>query len=99
MNQQEGPGPQGTPGEVLCCAFFNEAEISQETRPRRFEKLGMQASQAQPPSLSVESYIYSLQTLCVYGSYLTMCLSSAHESVLAELNVSPFQLTSFLQLS
>lgn len=33
MNQQEGPGPTGTPGKGLGCAFLGEAKVSEDLGP------------------------------------------------------------------
>jgi len=45
-------------------------------------------SMSEPLSLSIESYLYSLQTLRVlHGSCLTLCLALACDSVLAKLHV------------
>ena len=80
MNQQEEPGLPGTSGEVLCLASLKETMITEDWRPR---SLLCRASYAnKPPSQSVESYLYSLQTSRVFhGSYLTTCLASARASV------------------
>jgi hypothetical protein len=34
MSEQEESGSTGRPGEVLGCAFLNEAKISEDTKPR-----------------------------------------------------------------
>ena len=80
MNQQEEPGLPGTSGEVLCLASLKETMITEDWRPRSLLCRASYASK--PPSQSVESYLYSLQTSRVlHGSYLTTCLASARASV------------------
>jgi hypothetical protein len=86
MTHQEKPVPPGTPGEVLCCASLNEAEISEEVL--------QSYKQAKPLSLFTESYLYpSKHRVSSTG------LASAHKSVLAKLHVSLYQLTSLCQLA
>ena len=87
MNQQEEPGLPGTSGEVLCLASLKETMITEDWRPRSLLCRASYASK--PPSQSVESYLYSLQTSHVlHGSCLIMCLSSARESDLAKVHTS-----------
>ena len=57
-SQQEQPEPVRMPGEVLCRASINEVKIREDRRPTKPSK----ASYASTPSLSIESYLYSLQT-------------------------------------
>ena len=57
-SQQEQPEPVRMPGEVLCRASINEVKIRGDRRPTKPSK----ASYASTPSLSIESYLYSLQT-------------------------------------
>ena len=57
-SQWEGPEPAGMPGEVLCRGALNEVKISEDLRPTKCCK----ASYAGVLSLSLEPYLYSLQT-------------------------------------
>jgi hypothetical protein len=83
-------GPPGTPEDVLVFAL-----LSKDGRPRKHCKVSYASK---PPSLSTESYLYSLQTSRVlHVSCLTMYLASAHESLLAKPPVSLYQLTSLCQ--
>ena len=81
MNQQEEPGLPGTSGEVLCLASLKETMITEDWRPRSLLCRASYASK--PPSQSVESYLYSLQTSHVlHGSCLSTCIClSWHLSV------------------
>ena len=72
-SQWEGPGPAGVPG-VLCCAALNKVKVSEESRPRR----RCTASNASAPSLSVEFYLYYLQTTGV--SWVLLASAKHHES-------------------
>jgi hypothetical protein len=76
-------------GEVLHCAFLIKVKVSEDERPTRFAWLAVPASHVQPPSLSVQTYLYSLKTSHgFHKSCLTTCLASACESVLAKLHES-----------
>lgn len=57
-SQQEQPGPAWTPWEVLCHASFNEVKSTKDVRPMKHST----PSYASIWSLSVEFYLYSLQT-------------------------------------
>jgi hypothetical protein len=61
------------PWKVLGCASLNEAKVSKDSKSVRVEQLPLPASQAQPPLLSVESFLYSLQTS---GLLHRACLST-----------------------
>ena len=58
--QRVQTGPNGMPGEVLCCVFLNEVKISEDedVKPTKHCK----ASYASTPSLFIGSYLHSLQT-------------------------------------
>lgn len=58
MSQWEQPEPARRPSEVLWCASLNKVKISEDTRPLKHCK----STYASALSLSVESYLYSLQT-------------------------------------
>jgi hypothetical protein len=47
------------PGVVLGCASLREVKISKDSRPTGVAQLAVPASQAQPLSLLVKSYLYS----------------------------------------
>jgi len=57
MSQQEQPGPAGMPG-LLCCPLSRMWRSVEDPRSMKSCK----ASCASPLSLSVEPYLYSLQT-------------------------------------
>ena len=87
MSQQEGLGSAGMPGEVLCHASLTKVKISEDMRPKKHCK----ARYASPPSLTVESYLYSLQISSVLPRVLPqqntmwVCLSKTPlESVSAD---------------
>lgn len=67
-SQQERPGPTGTPGEVLSLPCLSQGSEDQQRSPKRKRKMGDQesihckASYASLVSLSVGSYLCSLQT-------------------------------------
>lgn len=72
-NQHEPAGATrraGTSGECFCSASLNEVKISEfkDTRPRKHCK----TSYISPPPLSVESYLYSLQTTRVLSHYMSL---------------------------
>ena len=66
LSQQERPEPAGTPEEVFCHASLNEVKISKDLIPLKSWK----SSYAGTLSLSIESYLYSLQTSCVLPQVL-----------------------------
>lgn len=71
MIQQKQPGHQQiskSQQKWLCCASLNEVNISKNRRPTTwgFVRLAMQV----PLSLSIESYLYSLQTSHVLSQVL-----------------------------
>ena len=57
-SQQEWPELARTPGDILCSASLSEVKICEDMRTRKFCK----ASYAGVLSLSIESYLYFLQT-------------------------------------
>jgi hypothetical protein len=63
----------GIPEKVLVCASLSE-QISEDERLTCIAQLALKASQAQPPSLSVESFLYPSK---YYKS--SMGLASAHD--------------------
>ena len=75
MNQQDGP--RGSPREVLGSVSLSESKISKDLRPTSIAQLAVPTSQAQPLSLSIESFRYPLQTSCVLHR---SCLSRASVS-------------------
>ena len=85
MSQQEAPGSPGTLGEVLCCASLNEVTIHEDAESKKVVKLGMQASHH---CLLSPGFIPS-NIMCP-----PMGLASLHESVLANVHMSPYQMMS-----
>ena len=75
-SQQEGP--TGTPGEVLSCASFREAKISEDSRPTSVAQLAVPASHTLSLSLhhSVGSHLYPPNILCLSSA----CASNQPES-------------------
>ena len=67
------PGPARMPREALCCASLNKVKISEGARPMKH----CMATYTSALSLSVGSYLYSLQTSCV----LSLVSKISHESV------------------
>lgn len=63
ISQQEGPGPTGIPGKVLLSVLLSSKSEDQR-RYKTNKHLAMQASQAQPPSLSAEPYLYPANIMC-----------------------------------
>ena len=69
-SQQEGLGPQTTPGEVLSCASLSIAKITEDLSPR---SIGLKASSTSKPlSQAAESYLYSFQTSHVLPHHLNL---------------------------
>jgi hypothetical protein len=79
----------------LCLSQWSEEQRRCETK-----KYCKGSSLSKPLSQSIESYFNSLQTSHVlHGSCLTICLASAHDSVLAKFHMSPYQPISLCQLA
>ena len=71
----------------LLCLSQQSKKVSEDLRQKALQSYCL--------SQSVEYYLYSLQiSRVLHGSRLTTCLASAHESVLAKLYMSLYQLTS-----
>lgn len=65
MSKQEWPGPARM-ARILSSAFFNEVKIIKVTRPME----SCTACYSSSPSVSILSYLYSLQTSCVTSQFL-----------------------------
>ena len=77
-NQQEHPGPVGTPGEVICCASHNEVMISKDEDMRLAMHVGHHC-----PLSSI--YTHSKHHM---SSHRTCLTKTSLESVLAKLYVN-----------
>ena len=68
-----GPGQKEGPAgisEVLGCASLSEAKIREDVRPARAAQLALPSSQAQPLSLSIESFIYLFRKKIILFAHL-----------------------------
>ena len=79
ISQWEQPEPTEKPREVRCCASLNKVEISKDERPTKH----CTASNASSLSLSVGSYLHSLQI-----SRLLMDSKTSHKSASAKHGMS-----------
>lgn len=97
LNQHESAGETRTNKDARRSSLLRLSQLS-EDQQRRETKDVLQSQLCKPLSLSIESYLYSIQTSRVlHGSCLTMYLVSACESVLANFQVIPYQVTSLCQ--
>jgi hypothetical protein len=65
-------------GEVLSCTSLREVKIKEDLRPESIIQLPLKASLDQPPSLSVESYVYPPNIMCpsqVLSQYMSLTIS------------------------
>lgn len=75
--QDSAGGTRDNSGRNLRCISLKVAKICEDVRPTSVAQQAIPASQTQPPSLSTEFQLYSLQTCTLHRSCLIKCHASA----------------------